>query len=299
MKVLIVFAHPEPKSLSTSLKNVAINEIKSQGHEVKVTDLYAENWNPLINRSDFLNLQPDKAMRICDESGEAYAAGMLTEDVKQEQEKLKWADVLILQFPFWWFSMPAILKGWIDRVYSSGLAYGVGEYNDERSGDQYGEGSFAGKKAMLIVTVGGPEKHYKNRGISGDIDDLLFPINHGLLFYPGYSVLPPFIVYDAQTAGEKDYEAAAEKLRERIRSIDTDSPIPYRTQNGGDYVFPYVTCEMILSPILRPFLFIRKGQHRIEKSHVRHEGPIYQYRWKTVKTARILDCLKFWTSTDL
>ena len=60
-------------------------------------------------------------------SKKAFDADVLTDDAKTEIEKLLWADTLILQFPLWWFSMPAILKGWVDRVFAYGFAYGVGE----------------------------------------------------------------------------------------------------------------------------------------------------------------------------
>jgi NAD(P)H dehydrogenase (quinone) len=91
--------------------------------------------------------------------------------------------------------MPAILKGWVERVYAYGFAYGVGEHSDVRWGDRYGEGTLAGKRAMLIVTTGGWESHYAQRGINGPIDDILFPIQHGILHYPGFEVLPPFVLY--------------------------------------------------------------------------------------------------------
>jgi putative NADPH-quinone reductase len=80
--------------------------------------------------------------------------------------------------------MPAILKGWVDRVYAYGFAYGVGEHSDQRWGDRFGEGTLVGKRAMLIVTTGGWEEHYSARGVNGPIDDLLFPVNHGVLYYP-------------------------------------------------------------------------------------------------------------------
>jgi len=146
--------------------------------------------------------------------------------------------MLILQFPLWWFTMPAILKGWVDRVYSYGFAYGVGEHNDKRWGDRYGEGTLAGKRAMLIVTAGGSEEHYFARGINGPIEDLLFPINHGILHYPGYEVLPSFVIYQTDRLDEADFDRAAEQLGERMRTIETTPPIPYRQQNGGDYLIP-------------------------------------------------------------
>jgi NAD(P)H dehydrogenase (quinone) len=238
MKVLLVFAHPEPRSLNGALRDVAINELEAQGHEVRVSDLYANGWKSEVDRTDFPSLAPDARLKPAKASGEAFAADTLTADVKAEQEKLLWADVLILQFPLWWYSMPAILKGWVDRVYAYGFAYGVGEHSDKHWGDRFGEGTLAGKRAMLVVTTGGWEEHYSARGINGPIDDLLFPINHGILYYPGYDVLPPFVAYRVDRLDDAAFEIVAERLRERMRTLATTSPIPYRRQNGGDYLVP-------------------------------------------------------------
>jgi NAD(P)H dehydrogenase (quinone) len=158
--------------------------------------------------------------------------------VSAEIEKLLWADALILQFPLWWFSMPAILKGWVDRVFAYGVAYGVGEHSDRRWGNRYGEGRLAGKRAMLVVTAGGWEDHYSPRGVNGPIEDLLFPIQHGILYYPGYQVLPPFVLYRVDRLDDARVAAAVSELRERMRTLETIPPIPFRPQNGGDYSIP-------------------------------------------------------------
>ncbi|WP_029003183.1 NAD(P)H-dependent oxidoreductase [Azorhizobium doebereinerae] len=238
MNVLLVFAHPEPRSLNGALRDVAVQELEAQGHQVKVSDLYAQGWKSQIDRADFPALAPDARFDPGAASAAAFAAGTLTDDAKAEQEKLLWADVLILQFPLWWFTMPAILKGWVDRVYAYGFAYGVGEHSDRRWGDRYGEGVFAGKRAMLVVTTGGWEAHYSARGINGPMEDLLFPINHGILFYPGYQVLPPFVSHQVRRLDAAGFAREAERLRERMRTLATTPPIPYRRQNGGDYLIP-------------------------------------------------------------
>jgi NAD(P)H dehydrogenase (quinone) len=238
MKILLVFAHPEPRSLNGALRDVAIKELEVQGHQVRVSDLYAMHWKSEVDRADFPTLAPNTRLHVAAASAEAFATKTLTDDVKAEQEKLLWADVLILQFPLWWFTMPAILKGWVDRVFAYGFAYGVGEHSDRRWGDRYGEGTLAGKRAMLIVTAGGWEEHYSPRGINGPIDDLLFPINHGILYFPGYDVLPPFVTYSTDRFNETHFESAVESLRDRMRTLETTRPIPYRRQNGGDYHIP-------------------------------------------------------------
>lgn len=238
MNILIVFAHPERYSLNGALLDVAISALQAQGHEVRVSDLYAMRWKATVDRSDFPDIPADERLKVASASSREFAEGGLTDDVKVEQDKLRWADTVILQFPLWWFAMPAILKGWVDRVYACGFAYGVGEHSDRRWGDRYGEGTMAGKRAMLVVTAGGWPEHYSARGINGPIDDLLFPINHGILFYPGFTVLPPFVAYKVDRLDDTGFDILAEQLRERMRTLTTTAPIPYRQQNGGDYQIP-------------------------------------------------------------
>lgn len=238
MKVLLVFAHPEPRSLAGSLRDVAIEALTALGHEVQVSDLYEMRWRSEVARPDFPTLSDGERLRVASASGTAFANGRLTPDVRAEQDKLLWADLLILQFPLWWYSMPAILKGWIDRVYAYGFAYGVGEYSDNHWGNRFGEGTLAGKRAMLVVTTGGWAEHYAPRGINGPIEDILFPINHGVLFYPGYEVLPPFVAYRVDRLDEGGFARLADDLRERMRTLETTPPIGYRRQNGGDYLIP-------------------------------------------------------------
>lgn len=242
MNVLIVFAHPDPRSLSAALRDVAVAELTATGHAVQVSDLYAMRFRAEVGRDDFPLLAPGDRLKVPGASKAAFTAGALTADVVAEQQKLLWADVLILQFPLWWFTMPAILKGWVDRVFAYGFAYGVGEHSEVRWGDRYGEGTFAGRRAMVITTTGGWAEHYSLRGVNGPIDDLLFPINHGILFYPGYDVLPAHVVHRADRLDAAGFEAAAEGLRERMRTIATTPPIPYRRQNGGEYLIP--ACEL-------------------------------------------------------
>ncbi|CAH2602123.1 NAD(P)H-dependent oxidoreductase [Rhodovastum atsumiense] len=238
MNILHVFAHPEPRSLNGALRDVALAELAAQGHAVRVSDLHAAGWKAVVDRADFPLASEDERFRPVGASRQGFAAGALTADVLAEQEKLLWADVLILQFPLWWFTMPAILKGWVDRVFAYGFAYGVGEHSDRRWGDRYGEGTFAGRRAMLMVTTGGWAPHYSPRGINGPIDDLLFPIHHGILWYPGYAVLPPFVVHDADRLDAEGFARATAELRARMRGLATTPPLPFRRQNGGDYTIP-------------------------------------------------------------
>ncbi|KAI6752562.1 hypothetical protein HG530_013931 [Fusarium avenaceum] len=237
MKVLIILAHPEPKSLNASLFQLSVNEFKAQGHEVKTSDLYSMNWKAVLDRHDFPSLT-DTRLKPTFASKEAFTAGTLTEDVKTEQEKLLWADFVLFHFPLYWFTMPAILKGWVERVFSFGFGYGVGDHNEKNWGHRYGQGTFAGKRAMLVVTIGGWEEQYSDRGISGPTEDMLYPINHGVLFYPGFQVLPSHVIYKTHRLDDADFEREAERYRKTLRQLDTIEPIPFRRQNDGEYDIP-------------------------------------------------------------
>ena len=129
MNILIVSAHFEPASLTSALRDAAVSQMQADEHKVRVSDLYADGWKAVVDRQDFPILPPSRRLQVAAASGEASASGSLTADVTDEQAKLLWADALILAFPLWWMSMPAILKGWVDRVYSLGFAYGVGEHS--------------------------------------------------------------------------------------------------------------------------------------------------------------------------
>lgn len=242
MKTLIVHAHPEPASLNGSLTRHAVSTLEGAGHDVRVSDLYAMGWKPLVDAADF-GEAASTPLRVARDSGRAFDAGALAPDVRAEQEKLLWADTIIFQFPLWWYAMPAILKGWVDRVFTSRFAYGVGEHSDTRYGERYGEGTLAGRRALLSVTIGGPEAHYAARGINGPIDDLLFPIQHGILFYPGIEAVPPFVVYGSDRLSRDDFPAVARAWEERLLALEDTEPIAFRRQNFGDYDIPSLTLK--------------------------------------------------------
>jgi NAD(P)H dehydrogenase (quinone) len=162
----------------------------------------------------------------------AFAGACQTADVQEEQRKLQAADAVILAFPLWWFGMPAIMKGWIDRVWAYGLAYG---YRGAGNAYRYGEGGFAGKRALLAVAAGGPAIDYSPRGINGPLEQLLFPITHGTLFFPGMQVLPTFAVYGAAGIDADGIKDATLAWRDRLERLFEDAPIAFRPQNGGDY----------------------------------------------------------------
>jgi len=124
---------------------------------------------------------------------------------------------MIWQFPLWWFGLPGILKGWVDRVFAMGRTYG---------GDKlYANGVFRDKKALLSLTTGGPAPAYVKGGFQGDIDAILRPIQRGMLQFVGFDVLAPQIIYGPvrmDDAQRKDFLAA---YAERLKRIESERPI--------------------------------------------------------------------------
>jgi NAD(P)H dehydrogenase (quinone) len=236
MKVFIVYAHPEPKSLNAELLKFSVQVLKEAGHEVQVSDLYVMKWKAVADRDDFPWLEAGERLNYAGASGEAFTQKKQLPEIEAEQQKLLWADFVIFQFPLWWFSMPAILKGWVERVFAYKFAYGIGEHAGERWGDRYGEGTLKGRKAMVVTTAGGREPHYRPRGVNGYLEDLLWPIQHGIFFYPGMDSLPAFTVFEiGRRTTPEEFERIKSAYRERLLTLETTPIIQFRPQNGGDY----------------------------------------------------------------
>jgi NAD(P)H dehydrogenase (quinone) len=237
MNVLWVFAHPEPRSLSGTLRADGVRALHELGHECRTTDLYAMHWNPLVDRVDFTadsTAEEGERLVVGAASERAHRGGTLSPDIRAEQDKLRWADAVVLQFPLWWYGMPAILKGWFDRVFVQGFAYGVRDPATGRT-RRYGDGLLRGTRALVVVTAGAPEASIGPRGVNGDLEQLLFPLLHGTLFYTGMDVLPPFVVAGADRMTDDGSAEASARLRERLRALPDAAPIAFRAQHGGDY----------------------------------------------------------------
>ncbi|XP_074204130.1 ribosyldihydronicotinamide dehydrogenase [quinone] isoform X2 [Camelus bactrianus] len=168
-KVLIVYAHQEPRSFNGSLKDVAVAELGRQGCSITVSDLYAMDFEPRATRNDITGtLSNPETFSYGVEVYEAYKKAALSSDIVQEQKKVQEADLVIFQFPLYWFSVPAILKGWMDRVLCQGFAFDLPGF--------YDDGFLKGKSAILSLTTGGTAEMYSKTGVSGDVRYFLWPL---------------------------------------------------------------------------------------------------------------------------
>ena len=212
-KVLIIHAHPEPKSFNSALKDKAAESFTQAGHEVKVCDLYAENFNPVGDRHDFTALSNPDYFKYQAEQVNAFQNDLFEAGLKAEMDKLLWCDTLVFNFPLWWFGLPAILKGWVDRLFAMGLVYGAGK-------GVYENGFFKGKEAFLCFTTGGPEVAYGENGKNGQLDTILFPIQHGMLYFCGFTVLEPFVCFAPVRLDDEQRAAELERYGDYLRNLD-------------------------------------------------------------------------------
>uniref|UniRef100_A0A3Q1EG10 Flavodoxin-like fold domain-containing protein n=1 Tax=Acanthochromis polyacanthus TaxID=80966 RepID=A0A3Q1EG10_9TELE len=128
---LIVFAHQTPASFNATARDVAVQELSDQGYRVLVSDLYAMKFRAEATRDDIKGeLKNPELFQYGDETMFAWMENQLSEDITAEQQKVTEAELIIFQFPLYWFSVPAILKGWFDRVLAQGFAFSLEKMYD-------------------------------------------------------------------------------------------------------------------------------------------------------------------------
>jgi NAD(P)H dehydrogenase (quinone) len=207
MHAHFVLAHPEPQSFNAHLVRTGAMALQAADWTVTVSDLYAMGFDPCESPAHYVDRAYSDRFDAQLEQRHASSTGTLPRVVTNELALMDRADLLILQYPMWWHLPPAMLKGWFDRVLAYGEAY--------TSNKRFEKGRFAGKRAMLSLTVGTSRNTYAYNGRSGDIDLMLWPVNFSLA-YVGYTVLKPFIAYGVEAGLRYSDEAA---LEGRLASI--------------------------------------------------------------------------------
>ncbi|CCE74484.1 NAD(P)H-dependent oxidoreductase [Clavibacter nebraskensis] len=207
---LIVHAHPEPLSFATAQMREAERALASRGCAVTVVDLREGGWDPVLARAQL----PDAGERFKPQAEQMAAVrdGRLDPAVARQLDALLEADLLVLSFPLWWFSVPAILKGWLDRVLVMGAVFG---------GDHglFDEAALVGRRAVLLVTTGGSPESFGPGSWFGDLDALLFPLHHGTLRFVGYDVLEPVVTYGPAHLDDAARDAALGEVRAAFDAI--------------------------------------------------------------------------------
>jgi NAD(P)H dehydrogenase (quinone) len=154
MKHVVVFSHPNPRSFNRAILDSYVGALEHGGHEVRVRDLYGLGFQPVLSATDLVGA----------------ASGRVAEDVRVEQEHVAWADVVTFIYPLWWAGMPAVAKGYLDRVFSEGFAYAFDETGLRKL--------LASKGAVTITTLGDTSENYRRLGFFDAMNRLM----DGILF---------------------------------------------------------------------------------------------------------------------
>lgn len=254
MNVLIVLAHPEPQSFNAHLARRARDALIGHGHTVELSDLYAANFDPREAAGHFAIRRDPACFDAAAEQRHSWDRQALPADVRGELDKILAADLVVLQFPLWWFGPPAILKGWFDRVF----VYG-GLYSSARRHDR---GVCRGKQAMLCVTTGSSAEACAPDGIEGDPELVLWPTLYTLR-YVGFTVRRPHLIHGVRSGlagAEADAQRSrlaieAEQLTERLLDLERVPLVAFNTDDDwGDDGKLRDT-----APVHGPF--IRRGQN--------------------------------------
>ena len=173
MNHLIIYAHPNSASINYQLKETVINVAENAGHIVRVRDLYALHFNPVLSLKDIQDQR----------------AGQPDATITEEQRHIQWADMITFIYPVWWTGMPAIMKGYIDRVMTYGFAY--------RYTNGIQQGLLKGKMAFVINTQGKSHREYQAIGMD---QALKLTSDTGVYTYCGFEVKQHLFLEQADRA---------------------------------------------------------------------------------------------------
>lgn len=217
MKIFIIYWHNEEKSFNNAMFKTAEETLERYGHSVQVSNLNKMNFYPVLGRKSFKTVADPEKFDPIKESYFAAANNGYADFIENEMKKVEWSDLMIMQFPLWWFGMPAMIKGYVEQVFAPGRFF-----DNEHI---YENGLMKGHKAMLSITTGATADAYIKNGFNGDINAILRPIQRGILEFCGFMVLRPQIVYAPGHIMQKQREEELKKYAHRLNFIGGESPI--------------------------------------------------------------------------
>ena len=250
MKCHIVLAHPEPKSFNGHLARLSHDVLGRLGWENSLSDLYQMDFDPREGPHHYTSRRDPNVFHAQTEQRYSADRNTIPTEVDAELQRLLNSDVLIVHFPLWWFGPPAILKGWMDRVFVYGRMY--------RSTMRYDTGICSGKKMIACVTTGSSKDSCAHDGREGDTQLHLWPILYPFR-YLGYDVLQPEILYGVgSTAFMEGHEDGLSTLDEysgrwakALAALMARPSVPYNTDADFDETKRLLPGAAAHSPFIR------------------------------------------------
>lgn len=196
MRHLIIYAHPNENSLNHHLLNTVVETLQLRNEEVVVRDLYTIGFDPVLSLDDM----------------QGQRMGKVSDDVKTEQEHISWAEQITFIYPIWWTGLPAMMKGFIDRVFSYGFAY--------RYDQGVQKGLLKGKKTVIINTHGKSYEEYEKTGMD---KALTLTSDNGIFIYSGLEIIRHLFFDKADKASPEDLEI----WKDQIKNLYTEHALNY------------------------------------------------------------------------
>jgi NAD(P)H dehydrogenase (quinone) len=208
---LVVLAHPEPTSFAAALACTAVTSLEDAGWHVTLLDLYREGFDPVLTARDFTDRVIPDRLQPMDEQLHAAGGHTFAPDLARHIDLFRAADLLVLVSPMWWFSVSAMLKGWIDRVFANGVAYSYPEV-------PAWSGFLVSKQGMLVMTSSYEREQFRADRV-GELGQVLHPLLYGTLAYTGMEVLEPFIAYAADSVDDDARAGYLAAVEGRLRGL--------------------------------------------------------------------------------
>ncbi|MDN4605825.1 NAD(P)H oxidoreductase [Paenibacillus sp. F6_3S_P_1C] len=175
MNVLVVVSHPRQDSLTFQVTNRFVQGLAEAGHNYEILDLHEIGFNPILRDKD----EPDYTQEY----------QVFSPEIETEMERLKKHDAVAFVFPLWWWHLPAMLKGYVDRVMNNGFAYGANKLHHQQ--------------ILWIALAGATKEQMKKRNYDDSITNLL---NVGIADYCGVSRSRVEFLYETLEARPEHYE---------------------------------------------------------------------------------------------
>ena len=249
VKTHIVLAHPESNSFNGKLARMSKVELEALGWEATLSDLYADGFDPCEGPMHYEALSNTDRFHAQTEQRFNADNGTTPNDVAAERDKLLQSDLLVVHFPMWWFGMPAILKGWIDRVFVYGAVY--------RGQMRYDTGICRGKKMLACITTGASQESCAFDGREGDSKlhawPMLFPFR-----YIGFDVLEPVILHgvggvaslEVQEDGLSEVERYMNQWEDVLGGLGSRKVTPFNRDTDFDESKRLVPDAPVYSPFV-------------------------------------------------
>ncbi|AMA74072.1 MULTISPECIES: NAD(P)H-dependent oxidoreductase [Aneurinibacillus] len=193
MKALLLFAHPNNQdSFNSAIRDEVQKALESKGVETRIRDLYAANFQPVLTTDEMA----------------LWERGEVPEDIVEEQKHIKWADLLVIIYPVWWAGPPAILKGYYDRVLTSGFAYQYTENGHEKL--------LGAKKALVIETASATKESLQKRSLDSAFKAA---VDVGILDYCGIQVMEHLILDNIHHVSDDERKQMLARIKETVSKL--------------------------------------------------------------------------------